>query len=115
MPDLKYVCAANNRIWGCNDDTIFCTVFGQPFNWFDYSASNSGNVGDIAWSITPFSSGRFTGCVTYRDTPVFFTDDKIIVVNGTRASNFELSTTEAPGVMDGAEKTIAAQEVSPGK
>lgn len=106
MPDLKYVCAANNRIWGCNDDTIFCTVFGQPFNWFEYSASNSGNVGDIAWSITPFSSGKFTGCVTYRDTPVFFTDDKIIVVNGTRASNFELSTTEAPGVMEGAEKTI---------
>lgn len=106
IPDLKFVCAANNRIWGCNDDTIFCSVFGQPFNWFDYSASGDGNVGDIAWSITPFTSGTFTGCVAYRDTPVFFMEDKIIVVNGSRASNFELSIDNSPGVLAGAQKSI---------
>lgn len=107
VPDLKYVCAVNNRFWGCSDDTIYCTAFGEPDKWFFYPASSDGNVSDGAWSIKPFTeNGEFTGCAVCNGYPIFFKENRIYKVYGSNAENFQLSEDEAPGVMKGANKSI---------
>ena len=107
-PELTCICAADNRIWGCDKDTIYCTAFGKPNEWFYYEASSDGNDADVSLSITPFTGNNepFTGCVTYNGTPIFFKENRIYKVYGDKASNFTLSEDELPGVMSGSSDSI---------
>ncbi len=107
VPDLKHICAVNNRIWGCNDDTVFCTAFGQPLEWFEYTPSADGNDADVSFAVTPFDGfGEFTGCCVYDGVPMFFKENAVYKVYGDKASNFRLQLYEKPGVLKGAEKSI---------
>lgn len=107
VPELKYICAGNNRIWGCDGETIFCTAFGKPLEWFEYAASSDSNDADVSFAITPFDGfGEFTGCCFYDNTPMFFKENAVYKVYGSRASGFTLSTDEKPGVIKGAAKTL---------
>lgn len=107
VPDLKYICADANRIWGCDEKAIYCTSFGNPLGWYEYDASQAGNDADIAWTIEPFDSeGDFTGCCIYNDRPMFFKENKIYKVYGSKASNFQLSSEDTPGVSKGSAESI---------
>lgn len=106
-PNLKYICADSNRFWGCDDKTIYCTSFGNPLGWYEYSVSQAGNDADIAWSIEPFDSeGEFTGCCIYNDRPLFFKENKVYTVYGSKASGFQLSSDEIPGVAKGSSESL---------
>ncbi len=107
VPALKYICADANRIWGCDEKTIYCTSFGNPLGWYEYDASQAGNDADIAWTIEPFDSeGDFTGCCIYNDRPMFFKENKIYKVYGSKASDFQLSSEDTPGVSKGSSESI---------
>lgn len=107
VPDLKYICADANRIWGCDENAIYCTSFGNPLGWYEYDASQVGNDADIAWTIEPFDSGgEFTGCCVYNDKPMFFKENKIYKVYGTKASDFQLSVEDTIGVSKGSAESI---------
>ena len=103
VPDLDYVCENENRVWGCKDNTIYCSKLGDPFNWnvFDGLATD-------AYAVDTGSAGNFTGCISYLGYPVFFKEDHIYKVYGTMPSNFQVMGTEALGVMEGCSKSLAA-------
>ena len=103
VPDLDYVCENENRVWGCKDNTIYCSKLGDPFNWnvFDGLATD-------AYAVDTGSAGNFTGCISYLGYPVFFKEDHIYKVYGTMPSNFQVMGTEALGVMEGCGKSLAA-------
>ena len=107
FPELKFICAAANRIWGCDTETIFCTAFGKPFSWFEYPASDAGNDADGAWSVTPFAGGgEFTGACVYMGTPFFFTENKMYKIYGDRPGTFSARDEDIQGVISGADKTL---------
>lgn len=102
IPDLDFLCTVDNRVWGCKGDTVCCCKLGDPTNWnvFDGVATN-------AWSVETGTPGDFTGCVSFMGYPVFFKEDRVFKVYGSRPQNFELMGSATLGVLPGAEKTLA--------
>lgn len=102
MPDLDWVCANENRLWGCKGDTIYASKLGDPFNWnvFDGLSSDS-------YAVDAGSPGDFTACVAYAGYPVFFKQHHIYKMYGTTPSNFELVSSATMGVDNGSGQSLA--------
>lgn len=102
VPDLDYICANENRIWGCKGDTVWCCKLGDPSNWYVFDG-----VSTDAWSVESGTAGEFTGCVSYLGYPCFFKEDRIFKVYGSKPVNFELLGSATLGVLPGADRTMA--------
>lgn len=103
VPDMDYVCELNNRLWGCSTDTneLFCSALGNAFNWYVYNGDSQDS-----WAVNVGTTGPFTGICTYQNNILFFKEDHIHMVYGTRPSNFQVSTLHCQGVEDGSSRSI---------
>lgn len=102
IPELEFMCVNENRIWGCKGDTVWCCKLGDPYNWNVFDG-----ISTDAWSVETGTPGDFTGCVSFLGFPVFFKEDRIFKVYGTRPNNFQLMEAATLGVLDGAADTLA--------
>lgn len=102
VPDLQYICENENRLWGCDDRTIYASKLGDIFNWnvFDGLSTDS-------YAVDTGSAGAFTACVSYLGYPVFFKEDHIYKVYGSMPSNFEVMGSATLGVASGSGKSPA--------
>ncbi len=102
IPDLDFLCVNENRCWGCRGDTIYASKLGDPKNWnvFDGVATDS-------YAVDAGSDGDFTGCCSYLGYPVFFKEEHIYKVYGSRPANFQLMGSATMGVKSGSHKTLA--------
>ena len=102
VPDFDYLCAANNRLWGCKGDEIRCSKLGDPFNFevFDGIATDS-------YGVETGTAGDFTGCYCYLGYPTFFKEDKIFKIYGTRPADFSLLSAMSRGVAQGSGSSLA--------
>lgn len=102
-PDLDFVCEHNNRLWGCNNKKheIYASKLGDPRNWNAFEGistdSYAANIG---------SDGDFTGCIAHQGYVVFFKEDYIHTVYGSKPSNFQIDTANARGPAKGCEKSL---------
>lgn len=101
-PRLNYLFECENRIWGCDDSTIYCCKPGDPFNWFCYDGLETDS-----WAAETSSSGVFTGAVCYMGYPTFFKDRGIYKVYGSVPSNYELMGSATLGVAEGSGRSLA--------
>ena len=103
VPTMDFVCELNNRIWGCSNakHEIYCCKLGDPTNWMLYGT----NAGD-AWAATVGSDGDFTGCCSYGGCALFWKEDSLHKVMGTKPSNFQIIDGPARGVQKGSEKSL---------
>ena len=101
-PDLDFICANENRCWGCKGDTIYASKLGDPTNWnvFDGISTDS-------YAVDAGSEGSFTACCSYLGYPVFFKEEHIYKVYGSRPSNFQLMGSATMGVKEGSHRTLA--------
>ncbi len=113
VPDVDYVICHENRLWACinndegNKGTILCTARGLPFVWYDYDTP-----GDGAWASSVMTDGPFTGAVSYGGYAIFFKEENIHKVYGSKPSNFEIMSSAVSGVKAGCAQSITiAQEV----
>lgn len=102
MPDLKYVCENENRLWGCTDNTIYACKLGDIFNWNVLDGIDSDS-----WSVDAGSAGVFTGCVSYGGYPIFFKENHIYKVYGSYPSNYELLGSATLGLAEGCAGSLA--------
>jgi len=102
VPDLFFACENENRLWGCDADTVYASKLGDIFNFnvFEGLATDS-----YAWS--PGSPGRFTACVSFLGYPVFFKEDAVFKVFGSAPENFEVTPGPELGVMEGCAESLA--------
>ena len=100
--DLEFVFQHDNRLWGVKNNTILASKLGDPLNWnvFDGLASDS-------YAVDVGSSRDFTGCCSYNGYPVFFKEDHIYKVYGTRPQNYQLQDTMTLGVEKGSSRSLA--------
>ena len=105
VPDLDWLCACDNRLWGCKGDTVYASKLGDPFNWnvFDGLASDS-------YAVSAGSAGDFTGCCAYLGYPCFFKEEQICKVYGSRPANFELLSSATRGTAAGAGASFAVAD-----
>lgn len=103
LPALDYVCELNNRLWGCSsaNHEIYCSKLGDPGNW---NALGTG-AGD-AWAATVGSAGEFTGCCSFGGSVLFFKEDMLHKVFGSKPGNFQITDTPLRGVQKGSSKSL---------
>lgn len=102
VPDLDFICANENRLWGCKGDTIYASKLGDVFNWnvFDGLSTDS-------YAVTVGSAGDFTAACSYLGYPVFFKEEQIYKVYGDRPSNFQVMGSASLGVEAGSAGSCA--------
>lgn len=104
MPELDFICSCGNRLWGCSSGNheIYASKLGDPLRWYQYSGLSTDS-----YTMTVGSVGDFTGASVYGNTPVFFKEDMILMIYGTKPSNYQLQEYKYPGVEKGNHKSIA--------
>lgn len=104
FPDLDWVCVNENRLWGCHEKTIYASKLGdfKNFNVFDGIASDS-------YAVDVLTEGDFTGCVSFMGYPIFFKEQGIWKVYGSRPSNYEVIGSAANGTVNGNTLAIAGE------
>ncbi len=101
--DMDFVIEHNNRLWGCSSKNheIYCSKLGDPTCWGDFQG-----ISTDSWAVTVGSDGDFTGAAVYNGKVLFFKEDCLHTVYGTKASNFTLSTVKLRGVKKGCHDSL---------
>lgn len=102
MPELRFICENENRLWGCDGNTIYASKLGDIFNWNVYDGLDTDS-----YAVDTGSAGSFTGCISYLGYPVFFKEDHIYKVYGSRPSNYEVMGSATLGVAAGSSRSLA--------
>ena len=113
LPVLDFVCVHDNRLWGCRYgmqvtggtvNEIYCSALGDFKTWtvFQDDATLAGS----AYAASVGDYGAFTGCISHRGYVLFFKEDVMYRVSGTKPANFQISKISASGVQEGCEKSM---------
>ncbi len=110
IPKLDYVCECNNRIWGCRWDgtinEIYSAAQGDPKNWTKYLGTTQDS-----YFLPVGSDGRFTGIAVQNGTVLFFKENFIHKLYGSKPSNFQTSDIMGRGIKLGCGKSaVVANE-----
>lgn len=107
MPKMDFIVEYNNRLWGCSSENheIYCSKLGSAVDWGTYDG-----ISTDAWTATVGTDGDFTGACVYNGCILFFKEDCVHSVYGTKASNFTITTYTVRGVQKGSDKSICISE-----
>ncbi len=100
VPEMDFICAHDNRLWGCKGNTIYCSKLGDPLVWNNFSGDSG------CFSLEVQSGGDFTGCTSYLGYVIFFKEDMIYKVYGSRPSNYQVISSASLGVKKGSERSF---------
>ena len=103
FPELDFVVQHNNRLWGCSSKRheIYCSKLGSALEWGKYDG-----ISTDSWTATVGSEGDFTGACVYANSVLFFKENCVHVIYGTKASNFTISTIALRGVQKGSSGSL---------
>lgn len=103
VPDLQFVTEQDNRIWGCSSRNreIYASKLGDPFNWNAFEG-----ISTDSYAATIGSDGEFTGIAAHLGYVLFFKEDCIHKIFGTKPSNYQLSVIKCRGVEKGSHKSV---------
>lgn len=85
IPDFTCACVHENRLWGCAGNTIYASKLGDPYNFNVYKMLSTDS-----YAIESNSSGDFNACISYGTYCIFFKENSIYKIYGSRPSNFQL-------------------------
>ena len=102
IPDFTSVCSYENRLWGCEGNTIYASALGNPFNFFRYDGLSTDS-----FSVESNTAGDFTACVTYGNCCLFFKENDCYKLYGNRPANFQLTQGFGSGLAKSEGKSIA--------
>ena len=107
VPDLDFICALDNRIWGASSaqHKICACKLGDPTNWDTFQGIST----DAYQAIVP-SPAPFTGAASDLGSVIFFKEEEIIRVYGNKPSNFQVTSYKMPGVETGSSRSVAFLE-----
>lgn len=103
VPDMDYITQLNNRVWGCSSEKheIYACKQGDPKNWNVFQG-----ISTDSYALTIGSAGDFTGACSHLGYVIFFKDDMIHKIYGSKPANYQLTDLNARGVEKGSEKSI---------
>lgn len=103
VPDMDYLTECDNRVWGCSskENVIYACKLGDPTNWFSYRG-----IAADSYAVTVGSDGAFTGAATCMGYALFFKENTLHKLYGTKPSDFQLSTMRCRGVAKGAARSL---------
>lgn len=95
FPYMDFVCESGNRLFGCSSSNheIYASKLGDPLNWNVFSG-----ISTDSYAATVGTPGEFTGVSAYQSTVLFFKENVIHILSGTRPANFQIDTIECRGM-----------------
>lgn len=102
VPDMDFIVEYNNRIWGCKGSDIYGSKLGDPFNFNVYAGLSSDS-----YAVPVGTDGDFTGVAGYATHLVFFKENYIHKLFGSKPANYQIVTSQSQGLQAGCEKSIA--------
>lgn len=111
IPALDYVCTDKNRVWGCHYgysadgemiNEIYCSKLADFCNWYTYQS-----ISTDSYAVNVGVTGEWTGCISYRNHPVFFKENAIFTVYGSYPSEYQIVQNDCRGVQLGSSKSLA--------
>lgn len=103
-PDLDFVIESNNRLWGVSntDNTIYACKLGDPTNWAYFQ-----NTTMDSYYAEQGTDGEWTGCAAYSKHLLFFKEDYIHKVYGSKPATYQIETAQCHALEKGSHKSIA--------
>ena len=103
VPDLDFVTECDNRVWGCSsrENVIYACKLGDPTNWFSYRG-----IAADSYAVTVGSDGAFTGAATCMGYALFFKENTLHKLCGTKPSDFQLTSLRCRGVARNAARSL---------
>lgn len=94
-PDLDYICASDNRVWGVNSEqrTIYASALGDATDFHSYEGLDTD-----AYAVAVGSAGEFTGCVALQNTVLFFKQHTIHKLLGGYPSEYVMYEYQLDGI-----------------
>lgn len=107
IPQMDFMTEYNNRLWGCSSarHEIYCSKLGSAVEWGSFDG-----ISTDAWTVSVGTDGDFTGVCVYGGSVLFFKENCVHVVYGTKASNFTLSTIKLRGVQKGSDGSLCISD-----
>lgn len=102
VPDMKFICENDGRLWGSDDRTIYASKPNDIFNWNVFDGLSSD-----AWQVTPEAAGKTITCFSYKGFAQFFKEDHLYKVYGSAPSEFQLLGSATLGVAEGSGRSLA--------
>ena len=103
VPDLDFVTECDNRVWGCSsrENVIYACKLGDPTNWFSYRG-----IAADSYAVTVGSDGAFTGAATCMGYALFFKENTLHKLYGSKPSDFQLTSLRCRGVARNAARSL---------
>lgn len=103
-PALDFICSYGNRVWGVSNaaHTVYACRLGDPTNWNVFEGIST----DSYAAVVP-SPGAFTGMSAYLGSVMLFKEEEIIKLFGSKPANFQLVSSQMPGVERGSARSLA--------
>ncbi len=111
VPDLDYVVENNNRLWGCRwgsqygDESVTVNEFyscarGDATNWSQFLGT-----ADDSFTVGTGSDGVFTGAAVHGGYVMFFKENTIHKIYGSKPSNYQITDVACRGIMNGSSQS----------
>lgn len=103
VPDLDFVTEQGNRVWGCSkkENTIYACRLGDPTNWYSYRG-----IASDSYAVSVGSDGAFTGAASCLGYLLFFKENCIHKLYGSKPSDYQMSSVRCRGVAANAAKSL---------
>lgn len=110
VPQVDFVTECDNRLWACrfglnnNGDfvnEIYASKLGDPFNWECFEG-----ISTDSYMASLGTHGAFTGAVTYLGNVLFFKENCVHKVFGTKPANFQITSNFVRGVEKGSHGSL---------
>ena len=103
VPDLDFITECDNRVWGCSskENVIYACKLGDPTNWFSYRG-----IAADSYAVTVGSDGAFTGAATCMGYALFFKENTLHKLYGSKPADFQLTSLRCRGVAKNAARSL---------
>lgn len=110
VPDMDFLCEAQNRIWGCKYglvsgqpiNELYCCALGDFRNWNQFLGLSTDS-----WVGSQGTDGQWTGAITHLGYPCFFKENVLHKVYISSKGAHQVVTTTCRGVQKGSHKSLA--------
>ncbi len=104
VPDLDYVVESENRLWGCRWDgeinEICASAQGDATNWNKFLGTTQDS-----YRLSVGSDGVFTGAAVQQGYVMFFKENVIHKIYGSKPTNYQITNVTGRGIMQGSSKS----------
>lgn len=103
LPEMDFLTVAENRLWGCSskEHEIYASKIGDFKNFYCFE----GTAAD-SYAATIANDGEFTGAITYLGYVLFFKENSVHKVYGSKPSNFQIVEGQLRGVERGSSHSL---------